>query len=203
MISLALLLAAQAAAGHHGAQAHPGHSAAHYAKTLEDPKRDQWQRPDQVVQALRLRRGEVVADIGAGTGYFSRRMATQGAHVLAVDIDPELLNRLKELSSASVETRLARPDDPGLEPASVDTIFICNVLHHIANRGDYLPKLKRSLKNGGRIVVLEFWDRPLPVGPAEQYKIPPNRLDAEMQAIGLKRNRSLGDLPYQYFFEYR
>ena len=183
--------------------AHPGHSAEHYRKTLEHPERDGWQKPQEVVAALALQKGEVVVDLGARTGYFSRRFAALGAKVWAVDIEPQLVEHLRASSPPGVEARLARPDDPGLPPKSVDTIFICNVLHHIDHRGAYLPKLKQALKPGGRIVVLEFLPGDLPVGPPAQYKISEAEMDAEMAAVGLRRTRSLGKLPYQYFFEYR
>jgi ubiquinone/menaquinone biosynthesis C-methylase UbiE len=201
----ALLLLAQAANPNppQHPPAHPGHAPAHYAQTLEDPRRDEWQKPHDVVMALALRPDEIVADLGAGTGYFTRRLARHAGRVLAVDIEPKLLSILRENAPANVEAVLAMPADPRLAPESVDTILICNVLHHISERGAYLPRLKRALRPDGRIVVIEFLAKPLPIGPGDDYKISETQMDTEMKAIGMRRAKVLSTLPYQYFFEYR
>ena len=136
-VAFAALLAAQQ-------HTHMQHSAEEYAKVLDDPERDAWQKPEDVVRALGLKAGATVADLGAGTGYFTVRFAgpvgTKG-RVLAVDIDPKLLERVREraasLKLGNVETVLAAADDPHLLGGSVDVIFICDVIHHIENRPAY------------------------------------------------------------------
>lgn len=183
--------------------AHPGHSAEHYAKTLEDPARDEWQRPHEVITALGLTGGETVVDLGAGTGYFSRRLARHAGRVLAVDVDAKLLDILRGNAPANVTPILASLDDPRLPDASADLIFICNVLHHIDHRAAYLPKLVRAMKPGGRLVLVDFVKRETPVGPALQYRLSAGEAAAEFAAAGLRRSsRTLPELPYQYMVEF-
>jgi arsenite methyltransferase len=197
-LALPLLLAASMGAqvAH---QHHPPRDAAEYAKVLEDPARDAWQLPHQVVMALDLKPGETVADIGAGTGYFSRRFARHAAKVYAVDIDAKLLEVLKRDAPPNVVTVLATPDDPKLPAASVDTIFFCDVLHHIANRPSYYAKLARALKPGGRIVNIDFYKKALPVGPPESMKLSDRQVESELAAAGFRKVKRFDMLPYQYF----
>ena len=129
-------------------QQHPPRDAAEYARILESSDRDEWQKPHEVIQALQLRGDEVVADIGAGSGYFTRRFARHAARVFAVDIDPKLLDMAKKGAPPNVATILALPDNPRLPRASVDTIFFCDVIHHIENRPAYYARLKEALKPG-------------------------------------------------------
>ena len=183
-------------------QHHPPRSAAEYAKVLENPARDAWQKPHEVMQALALRPNESVADIGVGSGYFARRMAHHAAKVYAVDIDAKLLELTKANSPANVETVLAAPDDPRLPEGSVDTIFICDVLHHISNRPGYYAKLAKALKPGGRIVIIDFYKRQLPVGPPVSMKLSEGEVKAELEAAGFTQRKSHDFLPHQYFLEF-
>jgi len=178
---------------------HPPGSAAEYVRVLEDPQRDSWQKPHQVVRALKLKPTETVADIGAGSGYFTRRFALHAAKVYAVDIDPKLLEAVLKDAPQSVAAILAAPDDPKLPPASVDTIFFCDVLHHIADRAAYYPKLAKALRPGGRIVIVDFYNRPLPVGPPESMKISEAQMTGELKAAGFRKVKRFDFLPYQYF----
>lgn len=177
---------------------HPPRSAAEYAKTLENPKRDEWQKPHEVLQALKLRKDEVVADIGAGSGYFTRRLAHHAAKVFAVDIDPKLLE-LAAKGGSNIEPILADANDPKLPPAGVDTVFICDVLHHIEQRPAYYAKLQTALKPGGRIVIIDFFKKKLPVGPPEGMKLDQHQVIAELEDAGFRRVESHAFLPYQYF----
>ena len=145
-------------------QHHPP-SSEEYAKVLEDPSRDEWQKPHDVVMALNLKPTDTIADIGAGTGYFSRRFAMHAGKVYAVDIDQKLLDTAGKGAPANLTTVLAASDDPRLADASVDIIFFCDVLHHIENRAAYYPKLAKALKPGGRVVVIEFYKKETPIGP--------------------------------------
>ncbi len=196
---LALAVAAALAARAQQPHDHPPRTSDDYVRFLENPQRDQWQKPHEVIQALDFRPGESVADIGAGTGYFSRRFARHAAKVYAVDIDASLLERARKNAPPNVEFILAAPDDPKLPERSVDTIFFCNVLHHIENRPAYYAKLKRALKPGGRIVNIDFHKRPLPVGPPVDHKLSEEQVVEEFQAAGFELNRSFDFLPYQYF----
>lgn len=193
-------LMSQVAAEH---QHHRPRSADEYAVVLEDPSRDAWQKPHEVIVALALRKDEAVADIGAGSGYFTRRLARHAGKIYAVDIDAKLLEKTKASSPANVETVLASPDDPKLAPASVDTIFICDVLHHIESRPAYYAKLHLALKPGGRIVIVDFYKRKLPVGPPAAMKLAPGRVKAEFAKAGFILSKSHGFLTHQYFLEFK
>lgn len=195
---LQLVLALQVAQIPH--QQHPPRSAAEYAHVLNDPKRDEWQKPHEVVQALGLRPNEVIADIGAGTGYFTQRFARHAGTVIAVDIEPKLLETIKGEKIAKV---VATAESPNLPANSADTIFFCNVVHHIDKRDAYWPKVIAALKPGGRIVILDFLKKPLPVGPGPGMKIDKPEMIRELAAAGMKLSRELDFLPYQYFLEFK
>lgn len=184
-------------------QHHPPQSADEYAQVLEDPSRDAWQRPHEVIMALKLKPTDVVADIGSGTGYFARRFALHAAKVYAVDIDPKLLEISAKSALPNLATVLAKPDDPMLAPASVDLVFFCDVLHHIQNRASYLWRLKEVLKPGGRIVTVDFYKKDLPLGPPAEMKLSEDEVIREFRHAGFRLNRRETFLPYQYFLEFK
>ena len=196
----ALLLTAALSAAQVQHQHHPARSAEEYAKILEDPSRDAWQKPHNVIQALKLKPTEVIADIGSGSGYFTRRFALHAAKVYAVDIDAALLAKTK---GDKIEAVLATPGDPMLPTSSVDTIFICDVLHHIDHRDAYYKKLAAALKAGGRIVIVDFHKRDLPVGPPVSMKLSEDQVRAELSAAGFHQTASHSFLPHQYFLEFQ
>jgi len=198
LVTLAGAVLAQTAHQHH-----PPQDAQEYARILEDPERDVWQLPGEVIQALALKREEVVADIGADTGYFARRFAPHVAKVYAVDIDAKLLEIARQKSPANVETVLAAPDDPMLPERGVDTIFFCDVLHHIENRPAYYAKLAKALKPGGRIVNIDFHKKPTPFGPPEAMRISAADVVKEFAAAGFRKTQEIEILPYQYFLIFR
>jgi arsenite methyltransferase len=125
--------------------------------------RDEWQKPDEVIRALELKAGDRVADLGAGSGYFTFRLARAvgpAGKVYAVDIDPDMIaylgERAKEEKAPNVEIIAAKPDDPGLAPASVDLIFNCDAYHHIDDRVAYFANVAKTLRPGGRIAIVDF-----------------------------------------------
>ena len=185
-------------------QHHPP-SSDEYAKVLEDPSRDEWQKPHDVVMALNLKPTDTIADIGAGTGYFARRFTHHAGKVYAVDIDQKLLDIAGKDAPANLKTVLSAPDDPRLPEGSVDIIFFCDVLHHIENRVAYYPKLAKALKPGGRIAVLEFYKKEMPIGPPPSMKLSDEEVIAEFRNAGFALAKQLDILPYQYylFFEKR
>jgi len=177
-----------------------------YIAMLEDPARDGYQKPREVLTALGLSEGEVVADIGAGSGYFALRLAERvGAkgQVLAVDIDPELIRhlnrRIRDAGAWNVRTVLAPPDDPLLADASVDRFFICNTWHHIEDQAAYLALMKNMLRRGGEVIMIDFHKRELPVGPPVSMKIAREDLLRQMEGAGFRLAREHTFLPYQYF----
>ena len=149
--------------------------------------------------ALNLKSTDVIADIGAGTGYFARRFANHAGKVYAVDIDRELLAIAEKGAPANLTTVLAAPDDPRLPAHSVDIIFICDVLHHIENRAAYYPKLAETLKQGGRIVVIEFYKKDMPIGPPASMKLSDAEVISEFRNAGFTLAKRLDILPYQYY----
>jgi len=184
-------------------QHHPPQSAGEYSKVLEDPGRDEWQKPHEVITALNLHAADVVADIGAGTGYFARRFAMHAAKVYAVDIDPALLEIAGKSAPPNLVTILAKPDDPLLPPSSVDLIFFCDVLHHIENRSAYYGRLRGALKPDGRVVVVDFRKGDLRIGPPDTMKLDQAAVISEFKGAGFQLIRNETFLPYQYFLEFR
>jgi ubiquinone/menaquinone biosynthesis C-methylase UbiE len=201
------------AAGHAAAQAPGSHEAAHrlhkdskaYIAALEDPKRDAYQKPHEVMEALAIKPGEVIADIGAGSGYFAIRFAHHvgpAGRVYAVDVNPDMIGhvqaRVSEAKLLNVTPILAPPDDP-LLPQPVDRFVVVDVWHHVENQAGYLAKMKQHLKPGGQVVMIDFHKRDLPVGPPAGMKIAREDLLKQMQAHGFRLVKEHTFLPYQYF----
>jgi arsenite methyltransferase len=188
-------------------QAHEMHAdTASYIAALEDPARDAWQKPEQVLEALGVTEGQRIADIGAGSGYFALRLAQRAGasgRVFAVDISREMLAHLESRANkaglSNIDTILAPPDDPNLPAASIDLVFFCDVWHHIDDQAGYLEKLKRALRPSGQIVMIDFQKRELPVGPPADMKIARDDLVRQLAAHGFRLAREHTFLPYQYF----
>jgi SAM-dependent methyltransferase len=180
-------------------QHHPPESAAEYAKVLDDPARDAWQKPHEVILALKLTGLETVADIGSGTGYFANRLAHHARRVFAVDIDARLLEISLKTAPGNVTPVLASPEDPRLPDGASDVIFFCDVVHHIENRAAYFEKVKQALKPGGRVVVIDFQKRKLDIGPPPEMKIDRAEMVKEFEQAGFRLIEEQGFLPYQYF----
>jgi ubiquinone/menaquinone biosynthesis C-methylase UbiE len=177
-----------------------------YIASLEDPARDAYQKPGEVMKALALRPGEVVADVGSGSGYFTLRFARavgEAGRVYAVDVSPDMIRhlnrRVRDAGLRNVVPVLAEPDDPLLPDASVDRVVIVNTWHHIEDRTRYLALLRRVLKPGGQVVHVDFHKRDLPVGPPPAMKIAREELVAQMESAGFRLAAEHGFLPYQYF----
>jgi ubiquinone/menaquinone biosynthesis C-methylase UbiE len=179
---------------------------AYWSTVFDDPARAAWQKPEQVVAALGLRPGQCVADLGAGTGYFSRPLSAAvgpAGTVLAVDPEPNLVAYLRERSereaTANVVPILASHDNPRLPPGFVDVVLIVDTYHHIDDRITYLRNLRRALRPSGRVAVVDWQKRPLPVGPEMDHKLAREQVVDEMDAAGYRLAEEPGFLPYQYF----
>ena len=177
-----------------------------YIAMLEDPKRDEYQKPHEVLTALDLKPGQTIADIGSGSGYFTLRFAAHvGAEgrVFAVDVDPEMVRylnrRVRDAGVRNVQTILAEPNDPLLPDASVDRFVVVDTWHHIEDQPGYLALMKKMLKPGGQVVMIDFQKRELPLGPPMEMKIAREDLVRQMDSNGFHLLKEHTFLPYQYF----
>jgi ubiquinone/menaquinone biosynthesis C-methylase UbiE len=173
------------------------------AKGWDDPARDAWQMPDRVIAELGLRRGQIVADIGAGTGYFTVRLAKSDAmpKVYAVDIEPAMVSYLKDRAAKeglnNVVAVQAAADTPNL-PEAVDVVLIVDTYHHIGGREVYFSRLAKSLRPGGRVAIIDF--RPgSPGGPPNEFHFTAEQIKSEMSKAGYKLTAQLDFLPRQQF----
>lgn len=180
-----------------------------YIASLEDPARDDYQKPDEVLKALALRPGEVVADIGAGSGYFTLRFARavgESGRVYAVDVSPDMIRylnrRIRDARLPNVVTVLSDPEDPLLPDASVDRFVIVDTWHHVEEQAKYLGLMKRMLKPGGQVVHIDFQKRELPIGPPLSMKIARDDLVRQMESAGFRLSAEHTFLPYQYFLTF-
>jgi ubiquinone/menaquinone biosynthesis C-methylase UbiE len=181
---------------------------ARYLGKLEDPERAAWQKPDRVVEALELRPGDVACDVGAGTGYLALRMAgvvgPAGA-VYAIDVDQRMIEaigkRMGESGIENVHPLLSDARRGALPPRRCQVILVVNAYHHFPDGAGYLKRLAGRLAPGGRIVIVDFHKRELPVGPPAGHKISRTELAAEARRAGLEVARERRFLPYQYFLE--
>ena len=177
-----------------------------YIGSLEDPKRDAYQKPHEVLTALNIKPGEIVADIGAGSGYFTFRLAhfvgVKGK-VYAVDVSPDMIlhinRRIRALKATNVVSILADPDDPLLPDRSVNRFFFSDSWHHIENQPKYLALMKKMLKPGGEVVMIDFHKKESPLGPPIQMRIARKDLIKQMEANGFRLAKEHTFLPYQYF----
>jgi cyclopropane fatty-acyl-phospholipid synthase-like methyltransferase len=186
-------------------QSHPDHMDHHFdanasAKTFDDPARDAWQMPDRVIAALNLKPGQIVADIGSGTGYFSVRLA-KFAKVYGADIEPSMVTYLRERAAKeglhNVISIQAAADSANL-PEPVDLVLIVDTYHHIGDREAYFRKLAKSLKPGGRVAIIDF--KPdSPEGPPKEFRFSPEKFKSEMAKAGYQLAEQHDFLPRQNF----
>lgn len=210
-VLVAILLAGPAALAQSQAQdkAHPDHMEHRFnhpelsAKGFDDPARDAWQLPDRVIGALGLKQGQLVADIGSGTGYFAIRLAKSAAapKVYGADIEPAMVAYLRQRAAregiSNVVAVQAAADTPNL-PEPVDVILIVDTYHHIGDREAYFRRLATSLKPGGRVAVIDF--KPdSPEGPPKEFRFPPEQFKTEMSKAGYKLAEQYDFLPRQHF----
>jgi cyclopropane fatty-acyl-phospholipid synthase-like methyltransferase len=195
----------------HGAHRNPA-DIKQYLEHLDSADRDQDQKPSLVVEALGLKPGMAVADLGSGSGYFTRRFVeavTETGRVFAVDIEPEMLAYAKESVEHmhipfTAEFILALPDNPKLPTDLVDVIFLCDVYHHLEDRAAYFANIRSALKAGGRIAIIDFYhdERSGNVGFPKRHLIPRDTVVSEMAQAGYRLSRDHAFLPRQYFLEF-
>ncbi|MGE0449793.1 MAG: class I SAM-dependent methyltransferase [Vicinamibacterales bacterium] len=178
-----------------------------YAKSFDDPARDAWQMPDRVIAALELRPGQAVADIGAGTGYFSVRLArAAGApRVFAVDIEPNMVEYIRHRAMREGLTNItavkADTDRTNL-PEPVDVVLIVDTYHHIPNRVAYFTALKSSLKPGGKLAIVDFKKDAPGEGPPPEFRFTPDQISGELGKAGFTLSAQHDFLPRQMYLIY-
>jgi len=185
---------------------------AQYLEHLDSQERDRSQKPAEVLEALALKPGLAVADLGSGSGYFTRRFieaVTETGKVYAVDVEPEMLKYTEDSivhmhRSYTAEFILARPDNPKLPYGSVDLIFVCNTYHHLEGRAKYFSDTKSSLKSGGRIAIIDFYhdERSGELGFPKHHLVSRDTVIAELTEAGYRLVREHTFLPRQYFLEF-
>jgi len=201
------------AAGQHQPPAKPDHmqhkfdDPAKFAKSFDDPARDAWQLPSRVIEALGLKGGMAVADIGAGTGYFSTRLArvTPDLTVYAADIEPAMVEHLKTRAMSehlmNVVPVLAGTASPNL-PKPVDVVLIVDTYHHIGNRAAYFRDLRKSLTPLGRVAIIDF-RKDAPDGPPVEFRFTADQIETEMKQAGFRLDAKHDFLPRQHFLIFR
>jgi len=205
-----------AAHGHAEHAEHRGHAhgsdgfhkdfsdAAGYSAHFDDPKRDAWQRPEEVLDLLRIPPGSVVADLGAGTGYFvaglSRRVGSSG-QVLALDVEPEMVaflkQRIEREQLGNVRPIQVAADDPGLGAGSVARVLVVNTWHHIDARPSYAQKLRSALAPEGELWIVDF-TLESQLGPPPRHRLSADQVVAELAQAGLRAEAVPESLPEQY-----
>ena len=207
-----LIATAMAAVALALAQSPPSHEhgfsgAEKWAHVFDDPQRDAWQKPHEVIQALALKPDATVADIGAGTGYFAVRLASmlKAGRVYAVDVEPDMVKYLGERAQrdglANMIAVQAAADSARL-PGKVDLALFVDVYHHIDDRSRYFRGLRKSLNPGAHVAIIDF-RLDSPDGPPAAARIAPQSVKAEMKKAGYVLVAEHAFLPRQYFLVFR
>lgn len=175
-------------------------------ENFDDPARDAWQMPHRIMMTLNVKETDIVADIGAGTGYLAVRLAHHAGSgkVYASDISASMVEflakRAKEQNLPNLIAVKGSAESANL-PEKIDLAVLLDVYHHIGKRPDYFRNLKASLKPGARIAIIDF--RPeAKLGAPKHMRIPAAQVDEEMQAAGFHRIASHDFLAHQYFLIY-
>jgi ubiquinone/menaquinone biosynthesis C-methylase UbiE len=178
-----------------------GHLAAGW---LERPEREREEQPTRAIELIQLKPTDVVADIGAGTGYFSFRMAAKvpRGKVLAVDIQPEMLDLMRALSKrnsvTNVEPVLGTIEDPKLPENAVDVVLMVDAYHEFDHPREMMLAIVKSLKAGGRVIDIEYRGEDPNVAIKPHHKMTEAQATREMEAVGLTHVKTYDDLPQQH-----
>ena len=173
---------------------------------LEPPDRDVWQRPEQIMDALQIAEGSVVADLGAGSGWFTIRLARRvgpNGKVYAEDIQQPMVSAMnlriqREGLEKIVRTVLGTPSDPSLPRNALDAVLIVDTYHEMEDPVVLLRNVGASLKPGGRLGIVQFTKEGFGPGPPMEERVDPERVIKDAQAAGLRLDSRPDILPYQY-----
>ena len=177
------------------------------ADWLNRPEREKTEMPDRLLDALKIKPGMTVADVGAGIGYFSWRIAKRvgsEGQVLAVEVQPEMLERLgmemRKRNISNVRSILGTPLDPILPAQSVDLALMVDVYHEFQHPEEMVAKIRKSLKDDGRMVLVEYRgeDPTVPIRP--EHKMTVKQVLLEILPMGFRLQSRLDFLPWQHVF---
>ena len=173
---------------------------------LEAPDRDEWQMPEQIMDALKIADGAVVADLGVGAGWFTVRLARRvgpNGRVYAEDIQSEMLQatqrRVQREGLRNVRTILGTEDNPKLPAADLDAVLIVGIYHEMADPVALLANVARALKPNGRVGIIDFTDGDGGPGPAAEERADPAVILRDAERAGLRLLRRETFLPFQFF----
>lgn len=162
-------------------------------RQYDPPGRDVWQKPEVVIGKMGDLSNKTVADIGAGSGFFSRRLAQQAKHVIAVEIDPRFIQFMDSIKRVELkpeyqkrfETRLGQPNDPKLKPGEADIVLVVNTFIYIQDRIAYLKNLLNVLPKGGRVIIVDFKKKRMPIKyPKPEVRLELYQVENELDAAG-------------------
>ncbi|MCB9072232.1 MAG: class I SAM-dependent methyltransferase [Bdellovibrionaceae bacterium] len=189
--------------GHHGGHQHGFKDAKKWAKAFDDPSRDQWQKPDVVLKNLPLQKSKCIADIGAGTGYFSTKMAHAApkTHVYAIDIEQDMVDYLKtrgEKEGLKNHIPLKSDETFPTLPEKCDLLLTVDTYHHLSDRILYFKNLRNQLSPKAEVAIVDF-TKESPIGPKKEHRLDKELVKNEMQTAGFRLSREVAGLPHQYF----
>jgi ubiquinone/menaquinone biosynthesis C-methylase UbiE len=180
------------------------------ADWLDRPERESEEQPASAIAALDITPGQVVADVGAGSGYYTVRLAERvgpTGRVFATDIQPEMLSllrtRIERARLTNVDLVLSAEADPRLPEGRFDLILMVDVYHELARPQDVLRKLRASLKPDGRLVLIEFRKESAWVPIREEHKMSVRDARVELEAEGYRFDRVINVLPWQHILVFR
>lgn len=177
-----------------------------YIASLEEPGRAEWQKPDEVIKALRLGQRETLCDVGSGPGYFALRAARRleaSGWVFAEDVEASMIDALRDRVSqarlSNVTPILGLLEDPLLPKATCDVILVVNTYHLFSNGPAFLRRLAKSLKPGGRLAIIDFHKRETPQGPTLARRVARGAFLSDARRASFQLASEETFLPYQYF----
>lgn len=180
-----------------------------FAERFDSPERDEWQKPNEVIESFHLSDNATVAEIGAGTGYFAVRLARhlKNGTVIALDEAPQMVAYLKkratELGLMNVDARPANVDGRINLQEKLDLIMCVDAYHHISDRVSYFSNLIKHLNEGGKLVVIDRAEN-APAGPPPAYRVPPEAVIKEMGQAGFGLTDEADFLlPYQFYLAFK
>lgn len=172
-----------------------------YVAKFDSPERDEWQKPEEVLDFINLKNSDILADIGAGTGYFSVRAAKRlnPGKVLAVDSEPNMLEYLRKrafnLGIKNIETVLSVHHQVNL-PQMANVILLVGTFHHIEERNTYFAELRKSLAPEGKLIIIEN-KAGTPIEPPAEMVVTPEQVVEELKSAGFNLIAESTTLPYQ------